>query len=211
MVGIQSGKAWSRIGKTDAPTIFGAQGVWTVEEEARQKGAGTWPAPYEAGYNFFGTVSANSGQVLTVTNIPQNGQDLMILMYTTTAGNSTNVSFIPNGTSIGSTAAPGGYMFNNNTYTVGRKTNATTNATAIYNTGYNNIITVYNYSSTTAAKGLFYQGGQAASANNNAFQEWGYANYATLGSAAVTSFSIVHTGAAMSYGSFATVFGIGAS
>ena len=193
-----------------APTSSSASGLWTLQEYSENQGAGTWPAPYEPGYNFFGTVAASSGTLLTFTNIPQDAQDLMILLYTSTAGSSTTVSMIPNATTIGATAAPGGYVFTNNGFSYGRKTNATTHAQAIYNTGWNAVVTVYNYSSTTAAKDLFYHGGQAASANTNAFAEWGFANYATLGSTAVTSFSILHNNQDMTSGTFASVFGIGA-
>ena len=210
MTGIEAGKTWSRIGAEVAPTSSAASGVWgSLNEVSGYVGAGTWPAPYEAGYNFFGTASASSGQLITFTNIPQDAQDLFIMMDLTTANNQSPTSFIPNATSIGSTAAPGGFMFNNNGYSVGRKTNATTNAGDRYKAGLF-LVTIYNYSSTTAAKGLFYQGGAAAQANTNTWQEWGFANYATLGSAAVTSFSILNTGGAMANDSFATVFGIGA-
>tara|TARA_R110002049_G_scaffold43665_3_gene128528 strand:+ start:7518 stop:8159 length:642 start_codon:yes stop_codon:yes gene_type:complete len=211
VTGIEAGKTWSRVGPEVAPTSSSASGVWTLQEYSENKGAGTWPNPYEAGYNFLGTVAASSGTLLTFTNIPQDAQDLMILLYSRTAGNSTTVSFIPNATTIGATAAPGGYVYNNGGgFSTGRKTNATTYATQIYDKGWNAVVTVYNYSSTTAAKGLFYHGGSTSQQNSSSFSEWAYANYATLGSAAVTSFSILHNNQDMQSGTFASVFGIGA-
>ena len=154
MTGIEAGKTWSRVGPEVAPTSSSASGVWTLQEYSENKGAGTWPNPYEAGYNFLGTVAVSSGTLLTFTNIPQDAQDLMILLYSRTAGNSTTVSFIPNATTIGATAT--------------------------------------------------------SQQNSSSFSEWAYANYATLGSAAVTSFSILHNNQDMQSGTFASVFGIGA-
>ncbi len=79
--GIESGKAWSRIGAEVAPTSSAAPGVWgDLNEVAENVGAGNWPAPMEA-YELISTTTVSSGtSTISLTSIPQDYRDLKLVI-----------------------------------------------------------------------------------------------------------------------------------
>ncbi len=79
MVGIESGKTWSRIGAQVAPTTASASGVWQIQEASEYIGACTWPAPavdFKAIARF---VADGSTATYDFTSIPQDYRDLRLV------------------------------------------------------------------------------------------------------------------------------------
>jgi len=65
VTGIEAGKTWSRIGPEVAPTLSSASGVWTLQENAENQGAGTWPNPPIGWMAYFKTPYSTGADVYT--------------------------------------------------------------------------------------------------------------------------------------------------
>jgi len=80
--GIESGKAWSRIGAEVAPTDSAAPGVWgDLNEIAENVGAGNWPAPAASAYEYISGFTADgSTGTFSFTSLPQTYKTLRIVI-----------------------------------------------------------------------------------------------------------------------------------
>ena len=83
--GIESGKAWSRIGAGVAPTSSAAPGVWgDLNEIAENVGAGTWPKPVAGVFECIAkeTVSGSSTTSVEFTSIDSATYDNLEVIVT---------------------------------------------------------------------------------------------------------------------------------
>ena len=104
MTGIESGKAWSRIGPQVAPSADGAGGVWgNLNEVAEYIGASQWPIPLGPSWEAIATVTeTGTTNAITFASIPQTYSDLKIVFVGTCDSDNHYNEFKFNGNTSGS-------------------------------------------------------------------------------------------------------------